>query len=59
MGIGYLVAVLASSVIALTVTPALCAILLPYSLPERNPGRFFKRLYHPLLGFLCVVLELS
>ncbi len=54
MGIGYLVAVLASSVIALTVTPALCAILLPYgSLPEREPwvARFFKRLYHPLLRF--------
>ncbi len=54
MGIGYLVAVLASSVIALTVTPALCAILLPYGrLPEREPwvARFFKRLYHPLLKF--------
>lgn len=54
MGIGYLVAVLASSVIALTVTPALCAILLPYGrLPEREPrvARFFKRLYHPLLTF--------
>ncbi len=54
MGIGYLVAVLASSAIALTVTPALCAILLPYGrLPEREPwvARFFKRLYHPLLRF--------
>ncbi len=54
MGIGYLVAVLASSVIALTVTPALCAILLPYGrLPETEPlvARFFKRLYHPLLTF--------
>lgn len=54
MGISYLVAVLASSVIALTVTPALCAILLPYGrLPEREPwvARFFKRLYHPLLRF--------
>ena len=54
MGLGYLAAVLASSVIALTVTPALCAILLPYGrLPEREPpvARFFKRLYHPLLTF--------
>lgn len=54
MGIGYLVAVLASSVTALTVTPALCAILLPYGrLPEREPwvARFFKRVYHPLITF--------
>jgi len=54
MGIGYLVAVLASSVTALTVTPALCAILLPYgNLPEREPwvARFFKQLYYPLLTF--------
>ena len=54
MGLGYLVAVLASSVTALTVTPALCAILLPYgNLPEREPwiARLFKKLYHPLLTF--------
>ncbi|MBD2293641.1 efflux RND transporter permease subunit [Anabaena sphaerica FACHB-251] len=54
MGIGYLVAVLASSVTALTVTPALCAILLPHGrLPEKEPwvARFFKQLYHPLLKF--------
>lgn len=54
MGIGYLVTVLASSVTALTVTPALCAILLPHGhLPEREPwvARFFKRFYHPLLRF--------
>ncbi|MGH7999549.1 MAG: efflux RND transporter permease subunit [Brasilonema sp.] len=54
MGLGYLAAVLASSVTALTVTPALCAILLPYgNLPEREPrvARFFKGLYHPLLTF--------
>ncbi|NMG23089.1 efflux RND transporter permease subunit, partial [Brasilonema bromeliae] len=52
MGLGYLAAVLASSVTALTVTPALCAILLPYgNLPETEPwvARFFKKLYHPLL----------
>lgn len=54
MGLGYLAAVLASSVVALTVTPALCAILLPYGrLPEREPwvARFFKRLYFPLINF--------
>ncbi|MBW4578241.1 MAG: CusA/CzcA family heavy metal efflux RND transporter [Tildeniella nuda ZEHNDER 1965/U140] len=54
MGLGYLAAVLASSVVALTVTPALCALLLPYGrLPEREPwvARFFKRLYLPLLTF--------
>ena len=54
MGLGYLAAVLASSVVALTVTPALCAILLPYGrLPEREPwvARFFKGIYLPLLNF--------
>jgi CzcA family heavy metal efflux pump len=54
MGVGYLVAVLASSVVALTVTPALCAILLPHGhLPEKEPwvARFFKAIYHPILTF--------
>jgi len=54
MGIAYLVAVLASSVTALTVTPALSALLLPHGrLPEREPwvARFFKRLYRPALVF--------
>ncbi len=54
MGVAYLVAVLASSVTALTVTPALCAILLPSGrLLEREPlvARFFKGLYRPLLNF--------
>lgn len=54
MGLGYLAAVLASSLVALTVTPALCAILLPYGrLPEREPwvARFFKGIYLPLLTF--------
>ncbi len=52
MGLGYLAAVIASSIIALTVTPALCAILLPHGhLPEIEPwiARFFKRLYLPIL----------
>ncbi len=54
MGLGYMAAVLASSVTALTVTPALCAILLPHGhLPETEPwvARFFKRRYQPLLNF--------
>jgi CzcA family heavy metal efflux pump len=54
MGLGYMAAVIASSITALTVTPALCAILLPYGrLPETEPwvARFFKRLYYPLLTF--------
>jgi cation efflux system protein involved in nickel and cobalt tolerance len=52
MGLGYLAAVIASSLVALTVTPALCMILLPHGhLPEREPwvARFFKRLYRPFL----------
>ncbi|TYQ25310.1 efflux RND transporter permease subunit [Pseudanabaena sp. UWO311] len=54
MGLGYLAAVIASSFVALTVTPALCAILLPHGhLPEREPwvARFFKKLYLPLIKF--------
>ncbi|NJK29310.1 MAG: efflux RND transporter permease subunit [Acaryochloris sp. SU_5_25] len=54
MGLGYLAAVLASSAAALTITPALCAILLPYGqLPEHEPqvARFFKSLYAPWLHF--------
>jgi cation efflux system protein involved in nickel and cobalt tolerance len=59
MGLGYLSAVLASSLVALTVTPALCAILLPYgSLPEKEPwvARFFKGLYQ---WFLMLALRQS
>jgi CzcA family heavy metal efflux pump len=54
MGLGYMAAVIASSITALTVTPALCAILLPYGrLPLIEPwvARFFKGLYLPLLTF--------
>lgn len=54
MGLGYMAAVIASSLTALTVTPALCAILLPHGhLPETEPwvARFFKRLYMPWLSF--------
>jgi Cu/Ag efflux pump CusA len=54
MGLGYLAAVLASSAAALTITPALCAILLPHGhLPENEPkvARFFKSVYAPWLNF--------
>lgn len=54
MGIGYLVTVLASSLTAVTITPALCALLLPSGrLPNNETwtARFFKRLYEPLLIF--------
>jgi cation efflux system protein involved in nickel and cobalt tolerance len=54
MGIGYLVTVLASSVTAVTITPALCALLLPGGqLPERETwtAQFFKQFYQPLLVF--------
>ncbi|KYC37186.1 cation transporter [Scytonema hofmannii PCC 7110] len=69
MGLGYMAAVIASSLTALTVTPALCAILLPYGhLPETEPwvARFFKGLYQPLLklslrfsGIIIVVAAAS
>lgn len=52
MGIAYLACVLASGIIALTLTPALCAILLPNGkIPEKEPwlARFCKQLYRPLL----------
>ncbi|MGL5131070.1 MAG: efflux RND transporter permease subunit, partial [Planktothrix sp.] len=48
MGIAYLVVVLTSGITALTVTPALCAILLPKGkLPQEETAiaRFFKRIY--------------
>ncbi|MDX2240369.1 MAG: efflux RND transporter permease subunit [Leptolyngbyaceae cyanobacterium bins.302] len=54
MGLGYMAAVIASSLTALTVTPALCAILLPHGhLPETEPwvARWFKRLYLPFIHF--------
>jgi len=48
----YLVAVLASSVIALTVTPALCVLLPTVACQKGNPGgEIFKRLYHPFKVF--------
>ncbi len=54
MGIAYLVVVLTSGITALTVTPALCAILLPKGrLPEEETAiaQFFKRIYGSILKF--------
>ncbi len=54
MGIGYLVAISASSMRALTLSPALCTILLPHRrLPEKELWvvRSSRQLYHPLLKF--------
>lgn len=55
MGIAYLVVVLTSGLTALTVTPALCAILLPKGrLPteETAIAQFFKRIYGSILKFV-------
>lgn len=54
MGTGYIVTVLASSLTAVTITPALCALLLPYGkLPEGETPTaiWFKRMYQPILEF--------
>src|SRR5882724_834477 len=56
LGFAYIVALAASLVVALTVTPALCSILLPKakSIQEhREPWliRTLKRMYRPLLSF--------
>jgi CzcA family heavy metal efflux pump len=54
MGVTYLLCILASTLVAVTLTPALCALLLVNSrLPdtETRVARFFKKLYRPVLGF--------
>lgn len=54
MGVTYLLSILASTLVAVTLTPALCALLLVNSrLPdtETRVARFFKHLYQPILGF--------
>lgn len=54
MGVAYLLSILASTFVALTLSPALCAILLAnQQLPEDETwvSRFSQRLYRPLLRF--------
>ena len=54
MGLAYLLSILASTLVALTLTPALCAILLArQTLPREGTlvSRWAERLYRPLLGF--------
>src|SRR5712691_11284095 len=56
IGFAYIIALLASLVVALTVTPALCSILLPRAksiLRGHEPWliRVLKRMYRPLLSF--------
>jgi CzcA family heavy metal efflux pump len=54
MGIAYLTSICASTFVALTLSPALCAILLAkQDLPEEDTwlSRLCQKLYHPLLIF--------
>jgi len=56
IGFAYIIALVASLVVALTVTPALCSILLPRArsiLKGHDPWliRTLKRIYRPLLSF--------
>lgn len=54
MGLAYLLSIAASTLVAMTLSPALCAILLaPQSLPPEGTwvSRLAERLYRPLLKF--------
>lgn len=54
MGVSYLLSIVASTLVALTLTPALCALLLinrPLPSDETWVARFTHRLYHPALTF--------
>src|SRR5258706_13680578 len=56
LGFAYIVALAASLVVALTVTPALCSILLPKAksilhVHEPRLIRLLKRMYRPVLSF--------
>ncbi|MCY6491529.1 efflux RND transporter permease subunit [Leptolyngbya sp. GGD] len=53
MGLAYLLSIVASLIVAMTLTPALCAILLAnQTLPQENTfvSRLAQRLYRPLLN---------
>ncbi len=51
LGFAYIVSLAASLVVALTVTPALCSLLLPRALPEESRVvHWLKSRYAPLLG---------
>lgn len=57
MGITYLLAILVSTIVAVTLTPALCALLLVgRRLPAEETwvARWSERLYRPALGFALV-----
>ena len=53
LGVAYLVAIFASLVVALTLTPALCAYVLPHTRPRAHGDAFLvralKRAYRPVL----------
>ncbi|MEB3336613.1 MAG: efflux RND transporter permease subunit, partial [Leptolyngbyaceae bacterium] len=54
MGVAYLVSILASTLVAMTLSPALCALLLAHQpLPSEDTWitAFSQRLYRPILGF--------
>jgi CzcA family heavy metal efflux pump len=56
LGFAYIVALAASLIVALTVAPALCSILLPKAksilrVHEPRLIRLLKRMYHPVLSF--------
>ena len=54
MGLAYLFSILASTLVAMTLSPALCAILLAnQNLPREGTfvSRLAERIYRPLLGF--------
>lgn len=56
LGFAYIIALAASLVVALTVTPALCSILLPKAKSIQKGQepwlvRVLKRIYHPLVSF--------